>query len=113
MEAVCDVNALIDAHIAAYNRHDVAAFMATLDPEAEIYEHPGKLQLRGHDQVRSHYTGLFTKLPELTVEVKRRTRLETHIVDEESLVLSGKEIARDVAVYRVENCLISRVDTID
>lgn len=113
MEAFCDLDALIQSHIEAYNRHDVAAFVATFDPAAEIYEHPGQRQLKGHDQIRAHYTQLFAKLPELTVTVTRHTRLENHIVDEESLRINGQEIARDVAVYKVESCLITRVDTID
>lgn len=113
MEAFCDIDALIAAHNAAYNAHDVAAFVRTLDADAEIYEHPGQRQLKGHDEIRAHYTQLFAKLPELTVTVTRHTRLENHIVDEESLRINGQEIARDVAVYKVESCLITRVDTID
>ena len=113
MEPLCDIDALLDAHNSAWNRHDVAAFVATLDPEAEIYEHPGKLQLKGAAAIRDHYPKLWAKLPELQVTVKRRTKLENHIVDEEALTINGTEIARDVAVYRVEACLITRVDTIE
>jgi len=113
MEPICDLDALIDTHVAAWNRHDVAAFVATFDPDAEIYEHPGKLQLKGVDAIAAHYPPVWAKVPELQVTVKRRTRLEGHIVDEEALTINGTEIARDVAVYRVESCLITRVDTIE
>lgn len=113
MEPLCDIDALLQQHNGAYNSKDLAAFVQTLDPQAEIYEHPGKLQLKGHDQITAHYRQLFAKLPELTVTVKHRTRLENHIVDEESLSLNGEQIAGDVAVYRVEGCLITRVDTIE
>lgn len=113
MEPLCDIDALIDGHNAAYNSKDLAAFVATLDPDAEIYEHPGKLQLKGTEAITAHYRQLFAKLPELTVVVKHRTRLENHVVDEEALSLNGEAIAGDVAVYRVESCLITRVDTIE
>jgi len=113
MEPLCDIDALLDAHNNAWNRHDVAAFVATLDPQAEIYEHPGKLQLKGTEAIRAHFTQLWAKLPEMTVTTHRRIRLETHIVEEESIRVGGQEAARDVAVYRVEGCLITRVDTIE
>lgn len=113
MEAFCDIEALLDAHNAAYNNKDLAAFVATLDPEAEIYEHPGMLQLKGRDQITSHYRQLFAKLPELTVTVTHRSHMEHHVVDEEALTLNGEAIAGDVAVYRVEACLITRVDSIE
>ena len=113
MEPLCDIDALIDAHNKAWNRHDVAAFVAPLDPTAEIYDHPGELQLKGAEAITAHFTQLWAKLPEMSVTVKRRTKLENHVVDEESLRINGREIARDVAVYRVESCLITRVDTIE
>lgn len=113
MEPQCDMDALIEAHNAAWNRHDVAAFVETLSPDAEIYEHPGKLQLKGHDAIRAHFLQLWAKLPELSVTVTRHTKLERHFVDEESLRINGQEIARDVAVYEVAGCLITRIDTIE
>ncbi len=113
MEPLCDIEALLDAHLTAYNNKDLAAFVATFDPEAELYEHPGKLQLKGVEAITNHYRQLFAKLPELTVVVKHRTRLETHIVDEESMAINGEQIAGDVAVYRVDSCRITRVDTIE
>ena len=113
MEPLCDIDALLQSHLDAFNGKDVAAFVATFDPNAEIYGHPGKLQLKGREQITSHYRQQFAKLPELTVTVKSRVRLENHIVDEETLSLNGEQIAGDVAVYRVEGCLITRVDTIE
>jgi uncharacterized protein (TIGR02246 family) len=113
MEALCDMDALLQSHLDAWNRHDVAAFVATLAADAEIYKFPGTLQLRGHDQIGAHFRQLWAKLPEMTVTVAHRSKLENHVVDEEVLKINGQEIARDVAVYQVENCLVRRVDTIE
>jgi len=113
MEAFCDIDALIDAHNAAWNRHDVAAFVATLTPDAEIYEHPGQLQLKGRDAIGSHFRQLWAKVPEMTITVARHTKLQHHVVDEDVLKVNGQEIAREVTVYEVEACLVRRVDTIE
>jgi len=113
MEPECDIAALLDAHIAAWNAHDAPAFVATFDPAAELYRHPGELQLRGREQIGAHFLQLWAKQPKFSVRVNRRTQLETHVVDEESLLLDGQEVARDVAVYRIESCLIRRVDTVE
>ena len=113
MEPACDTAALLDAHIAAWNRHDVPAFVATMTPDAEVYRHPGELQLKGREAIGAHFLQLWAKQPKLSVKVVRRTKLETHVVDEESLSLDGQEIARDVAIYAVEGCLIRRVDTVE
>ena len=90
MEALCDIDALIAAHNAAYDAHDVAAFIRTLDVDAEIYEHPGQRQLKGHDEIRAHYTQLFAKLPELTVTMTRHTPRDKHILYEERLRTNGQ-----------------------
>lgn len=113
MDAVCDVDALLADHIGAYNRHDVAAFVQTFAPAAEIYEHPNQLVLKGREDIATHYTALFARAPGLTVTVKHRTHMENHIVDEEALSLNGEAVEGGVAVYRIEGCLIQRVDQID
>lgn len=113
MEPQCDMDALLQAHNDAWNRHDVAAFIETLDPKAEIYKFPGTLQLRGREQIGAHFRQLWTKLPEMTVTVAHRSKLEGHVVDEEILKINGQEISREVTVYQVASCLITRVDTIE
>jgi uncharacterized protein (TIGR02246 family) len=107
------MDALLQAHNDAWNRHDVAAFVETLSPDAEIFKFPGTLQLKGREQIGAHFTQLWAKLPEMSVTVEHRSRLEHHVVDEEALRIDGQEIAREVTVYEVEACLIHRVDTIE
>ncbi|MBX7247652.1 MAG: nuclear transport factor 2 family protein [Caulobacteraceae bacterium] len=113
MEALCDLEALLQAHNDAWNRHDVAAFVETLSPDAEIYAFPGTLQLKGREPIAAHFTQLWAKVPELSVTVAHRSRLENHVVDEEVLRINGQEIAREVTVYQVEACHIRRIDTIE
>jgi putative hydrolase of HD superfamily len=114
MEPQCDIDALLQAHLDAYNRGDVAAFVATFTPDAEIFRHPGAIELRGRDQLTVSYTQLFAKdsPPSITFRVVHRSKLEGHVVDEEAIVVDGRDVAREVSVYQIQSCLIRRIDTI-
>jgi ketosteroid isomerase-like protein len=57
----------------AFNRRDLEAFMALIDPEAELIplnvELPGVISYRGHDGFRSFWDELFDSSPGFTTEV--------------------------------------------
>ena len=114
MEPQCDMAALVQAQLEAYNRHDVAAFVATYTPTAELYDHPGTLTMKGRDAIRDSYGRLFERFPRLRAEVKHRTVTKNHVVDEETVTLEpGGPTFVATAVYKLDGCLISRVDFID
>lgn len=114
MEPQCDMAAVVQAQLEAYQRKDIAAFVATYAPDIELYDHPGKRTLKGREALRQEYATFFTNMPNLTVEVKHRTVTQNYVVDEETVTPEpGKPSFVVSAVYKLEGCLISRVDFID
>jgi hypothetical protein len=46
---------VVQAQVDAYNARDIRAFMATFASDAEIYEYPAKLLMKGADQIEDFY----------------------------------------------------------
>ena len=107
----CDVTALIQSQVDAYNRHDTAAFVATYAPDAEVVTHEGRDEQKmvGRQVLTDVYGKLFVNVPSLKVEIAHRAVLDHHVVDEEVVSFQGATL-RGVVAYRVENCLIARAD---
>ena len=57
----------------AFNRHDLDAFLAFMDPEVEfvvrLMEMEGRPYLRGHDGIREWWRGMFAVFPDFEIEV--------------------------------------------
>ena len=57
----------------AFNRHDLDAFLAFMDPEVEfvmrLMEMEGRPYLRGHDGIREFWRGMLAVFPDFKVEV--------------------------------------------
>ena len=113
MEPQCDIAAMIQAQVDAYNRHDVAAFVEFYTPDAVINELPDRVTARGRDEIRESYASMFTNIPTITVAIRHRTVLQHHVVDEEEVVAGDLGIIRAVVAYTIEGCQISRADIID
>ena len=59
--------------VEAFNRRDLDAFLAHMDPEVEfvvrLMEMEGRLYLRGHDGTREWWRGMFAVFPDFKIEV--------------------------------------------
>ena len=57
----------------AFNRRDLDAFLAFMDPEVEfvvrLLEMEGRPYLRGHDGIREWWRGMFAVFPDFEIEV--------------------------------------------
>jgi ketosteroid isomerase-like protein len=57
----------------AFNRRDLDAFLAFMDPEVEfvvrLMEMEGRPYLRGHDGIREWWRGMFAVFPDFEIEV--------------------------------------------
>jgi uncharacterized protein (TIGR02246 family) len=107
----CDVAALIDAQLEAYNRHDVPAFVETYAPSASLFMNRGEPWVTGHDAITREYSAFFEQAPELRAEVVNRIIVGDTVVDHERVRIAPNvpEIEA-VAVYTVRECKIARVD---
>lgn len=75
--------AAIDARLAAYNAHDLEAFIATMDPGVVVYQFPNQPVVAGADTLRTSYGRLFENRPELHTEVRSRIVQGPFVIDQE------------------------------
>jgi hypothetical protein len=76
--------AVIDAHLVAYNAHDLEALLAFFAPDCELYEFPDKLLAKGAEAVRARYAARLAE-PNLHVEVVHRVAVGNKVIDQERL----------------------------
>ena len=102
---------VVQTQLEAYNRRDVAAFVATYAPDAEIYDHPGVLRLKGREALTERYSRAFQRAPGGYADIKNRIVIGTVVIDHELAYLAkGRLLAEVAAIYTVKDCLIQRVD---
>jgi len=72
---------VVDEHLAAENRHDLDAVMATFGNDARFEDEPWGDRRQGRDGVRQYYVEILSALPDLVIDVTERH------VSSESVVL--------------------------
>lgn len=102
---------IVQRQLDAYNTHDLDAFVATYADNIEIFRHPGEPMLKGQAALRASYGPLFAQAKP-AARVTNRTVMGDQIVDVEAITVGGTEHCCAVAVYKVANGRIVRVDFI-
>jgi hypothetical protein len=96
------------AQVAAYNAHDVDAFVACYATDAELLDGSGQVILSGHAEMRERYGRLFATHPDAHADITERMREGEWVVDHEQ-VRTGGEQRGYVVAYRLRGGLIDRV----
>ena len=101
----------VDAQLAAYNAHDVDAFMVCYTTDCAVEEGDGTRLLTGHTEMRLRYEALFANSPKLHCEIVSRIRIGEYVIDEERITGRVPDLRRAVVIYRIDNAsgLISHV----
>ena len=101
----------VDAQLAAYNAHDVAAFLACYTPDCAIDEADGTRIMSGNAEMRARYQTLFANSPGLHCEIVSRIRIGNYAIDEERITGRVPDLRRAVVIYRIDttSSLISHV----
>lgn len=101
---------VIERNLAAYNAHDLEAFIDCFASDAMIEDGVGNSLARGIDAIRARYRDRWEANPRLHSEILNRIRVGAYVIDDEHLTgfADGGE-AHVVLVYRVENGLIVHV----
>jgi len=94
--------------VAAYNAHDVDAFVACYTIDAEIVDGDGQVLMAGHAQMRERCARLFATHPDAHADIRQRMREHDWVVDHEIVRTGGVERGYVVA-YRVRDGLVARV----
>jgi hypothetical protein len=102
------LSAIVQKQLDAYNSKNVNAFMAVFTKDVKLYNYPNTLLSEGQDQMRKDYLSWFNRTPDLKASVNKRIVIGNKVIDEEQVIANGK-IFNTVAIYEVENGLISKV----
>jgi hypothetical protein len=101
----------VDRQLAAYNAHDVDAFMVCYAPDCVIEDGAGLRLMTGHVEMRPRYQKLFANSPKLHCEIVSRVCIGEYVIDEERITGRVPDLGRAVVIYRVDKAsgLISHV----
>ncbi|MBC3847166.1 nuclear transport factor 2 family protein [Winogradskyella echinorum] len=100
--------AIVNKQLLAYNNRDIETFTNTYSKDVKLYSFPNKLNSEGQEALRKGYTSFFENVPDLNAEIVNRIVLGNKVIDKEKVIINGK-IYYAVAIYEVENGLISKV----
>lgn len=113
MPASMQPEAVVQRQLEAYNARDVEAFLATYDPQAELFGFPSQPQARGHAALRAMYAALFARSPQLKATVDKRIVQGSFVIDRERVTgmpgLPEGQAMEAVAIYEVVGGRIRRV----
>ena len=100
--------AIVQKQLDAYNDRDIDAFLATYTEDVQLYNFPNKVTSEGQNAMRESYAGFFQRTLDLHCEIKNRIIIGNKVIDEEYVTMNGNHF-KAVAIYEVENGLISKV----
>lgn len=105
--------AIVQAQLDAYNRHDLEAFLSFYADDAILARHPDVVTQTGKVEMRARYEKRF-KTPNLHAEVLRRTVFGRFVIDHERVSAPPAQGATEaVAIYEVKDGKIVRVTFLD
>ncbi len=102
----------VETQLAAYNAHDVDAFMACYSDDCVVEDGNGVRLMTGTAEMRTRYQALFASSPNLHAEIVGRVRIGGYVIDEERISGRVPAFRRAVAVYHLSTageCKIDRV----
>lgn len=110
LDTTSTVAALAQAQLAAYNAHDLDAFLALYADSVRTYAFPDTLLSEGRDALGRAYEGLFARFPDLRADVPSRFVHGRYIVAKEVAAGLPDGPREVVAIYEVDaDGRISRV----
>jgi hypothetical protein len=99
---------IVQKQLDAYNARDIDAFLATYTDDVKLYNYPNKLSSEGKAPMRNTYGSMFSSIKDLKAEIVNRTVIGNKVIDKEKVTLNGNTFYA-IAIYEVENGLISKV----
>jgi len=103
---------IVQKQIDAYNVRDIDAFMATYTKDIKLYNFPNDLRSEGQKAMKKSYEGFFENTPDLNCKILYRIVTGNKVIDHELVTANGSTF-KAIAVYEVENALISKVTFIN
>ena len=92
----------VERQLAAYNAHDIDAFLACYHDRVVVEDAAGTVLMRGIGELRQTYGPLFRDHPGVTAEIVHEARVGVYVVQEELVTGMSPEPVRAVAVFHVD-----------
>jgi len=102
------MNTAIDRALAALNAHDVDALVACYAPLATIEDGDDGQLASGQLEIRNRYGPMFKNYPAIHVEPLGEFKAGSFVVQAERVTGRGAEPEQHIAIYKLENELITR-----
>src|SRR4051812_27360375 len=93
----------VERQLAAYNAHDIDAFVACYHDRVVVEDATGKVLMRGIGELRQTYGPLFRDHPAVSAEVVHEARVGDYVVQEELVTGMAPDPVRAVAIFRVDD----------
>lgn len=101
---------LVDAQLNAYNLRNIEAFLKPYSDSIKVSLYPNQQLYAGKKIMRSSYSDMFERYPDLHCKLKNRMILKDVIIDHESVTLKkGEPPFEAIAIYQIRNGLIAEV----
>ena len=107
-KATTNPEIIVNKQLEAYNKRDLKAFMATYTNDVKLYAFPNTLRTDGQEQMQKGYQQWFNQAKDLKATIIKRFVIGNKVIDYEKVRANGK-ILNAIAIYEVENGLISKV----
>lgn len=104
-------HAVVTRRVAAYNAHDIEAFLATYADDVRIYIYPERLLGTGRERMRRIFGPQFAR-GDGQVAVRSQYALDDKIVSVEDVTIAGS-VERNIAIYTVTAGHIAEVRLIE
>lgn len=112
IKAQSQMEKIVDKQLAAYNTHDIEAFVSCYSKDVTAYIFPNKKFEKGIKAFRKSYSEMFKAIPQLKAEVVNRIVEGNYVIDKEKLTgFPGKETETitATAIYEIKDGLIKQV----
>ncbi|MBZ0136225.1 MAG: nuclear transport factor 2 family protein [Planctomycetes bacterium] len=104
---------VVQKQLDAYSMCDLDAFAATYAPDVKVTDGTGKLVCEGVAQLREIYGRLFEANPHQIALITKRIAGGDWVIDDETVIgRSDNKTRNAVAIYRVQDDLITHVTLI-
>ncbi len=100
---------IVQRQVNAYNTGNYEAFFENFSDDVEIYNFPNKLKVKGIENYKEMFTGMFERNPNLHCQIVNRTTLLNTVIDHERVKFSEGNYSEVVAIYKIENGKIAKV----
>lgn len=102
---------IVQKRTAAYNAHDIDAFIATYADNVRIYEYPDKFLGEGTERMRAIFGPQFAE-NDGEIIVHRQHALEHTVISDETVTFYGTT-EHNIGIYTVKDGLISEVRLVE